>query len=116
MSGDLENFSVISTIPLYPPVLYKSYTLSFVVVTKPPYQINESGYASFGLKLEIHFSNHSCRNGENIIHYEYDLYLPGEGQPSVKSFRQERLLIKTPPPEFRLKLLAGGAVSELNFS
>ena len=83
------------------------------VVTKPPYAIHESGYASFGLKLDIHFANKSCRNGENIIHYEYDLYLPGEGQPQVSSFRQERLLFKTTPPDFRARLLAGGAVSYL---
>jgi len=73
--------------------------------------ICESGYASFALKLEIHFSNETCHKGENVIHYEYDLYLPGDGQPPVKHFRQERLLFKNTPPEFRAKLKAGGAVS-----
>jgi len=77
-------------------------------VTKPPYRINESGYASFNLKLDVVF-----RNDEkpNYISYEYDLYLPGDGQPPVKHFRQERLLFKNTPLSFRTKLLRGGAVS-----
>lgn len=88
------------------------YIISYlIVVTSPPYMICESGYASFALKLEIHFSNETCHKGENVIHYEYDLYLPGDGQPPVKHFRQERLLFKNTPPEFRAKLKAGGAVS-----
>lgn len=46
----------------------------------------------------------------NLIEYEYDLVLPGEGQPPVKYFRQEKLIFRNTPEDFRQKLLRGGAV------
>lgn len=69
--------------------------------------ISEKGYASFGLTLEVVFQN-SVK--PNHLTYEYDLVLPGEGQPPVKYFRQEKLIFRNPPDDFRQKLLRGGAV------
>lgn len=70
--------------------------------------ISEKGYASFGLKLEIVFKNNDT---PNHIEYDYDLVLPGDGQPPVKYFRQEKLIFRNTPDDFRQKLLKGGAVS-----
>lgn len=79
-------------------------------MTKPPYHIHESGYASFGLKIDIIFRS-PVNPKERLIHYEYDLFLPGEGQPCVRNFKTNRVNFGNPSPAFRAMLLAGGAVS-----
>ena len=81
-----------------------------VELTEPPYHIHDSGYASFGLKIDVFFRT-PVNPKERQIHYEYDLFLPGVGQPTVSSFKTERLQFINPPPTFRAMLIAGGAVS-----
>ena len=95
----------------YMSITWKYYVFLITVeLTEPPYHIHDSGYASFGLKIDVFFRT-PVNPKERQIHYEYDLFLPGVGQPTVSSFKTERLQFINPPPTFRAMLIAGGAVS-----
>lgn len=78
------------------------------MVLEPPYEISETGYACFEMKIEVFFRN---REKPKSIVFDYDLFLE-LGRP-VNKVRREKLTIQNPPEDFLLKLLAGGAVSLL---
>ncbi|KAK7116678.1 hypothetical protein V1264_002313 [Littorina saxatilis] len=78
------------------------------VLSEPPYEVSESGYAGFVLSIEVYFRNkHPYRK----IRFEYDLFLNGEGAPPVNNCRIEKLKFRNPADDFRQKLMKAGAMS-----
>lgn len=82
--------------------------MSFTVLTKPPYEVKEYGYASFELPIDIFFRN---KEEPKKITYRYDLFLQPEAP--VHNTRREKLTFKNPAPEFKKKLLRAGGVSHV---
>nr|XP_046912820.1 protein AF-9-like [Dermatophagoides farinae] len=72
------------------------------VIKEPPYEIKESGYASFELPIEVYFRN---KEEPKKICFEYDLYI--ELAKPVANTRRERLTFQNPSIEFKKKLLKG---------
>ena len=82
-----------------------------LVIKEPPYQLNESGYASFEIPIEVYFRN---REEPKKISLEYDLFID-LGRPVTK-LKREKLTFLNPSADFKKKLLKGGAVSALFIS
>ena len=77
-------------------------------LSKPPFQIQESGYGSFELVVELFFK---CTAAEaSYARYTYDLALNHNHQPRTLC-RPERLLFRRPSSSFRRELIKGGGVS-----
>ena len=82
--------------------------LSLLVVIKlPPYKVEESGYGSFLLLIEIYFKN---KEEPKKVKFEYDLYLQLVGNPPVTNVRVEVLTFTDPVEDFKKKLLKGGGM------
>lgn len=75
------------------------------MVKEPPYEISQSGYASFELPIEVYFRNK--KEPKNMT-FEYDLYL--EMGRTVSNHLFEKLTFKNPSDDFRKRLLKGGGV------
>ena len=80
------------------------------VVKEPPYQVSESGYASFELPVEVYFKN---KEEPKKISFDYDLYLRLDD--AVSHSRREKLTFQNPSNDFKKKLLKAGGVSLLAF-
>lgn len=76
------------------------------VFKEPPYQLKESGYASFEIPIEVYFRN---REEPKKISFEYDLFLD-LGRPVTK-LKREKLTFQNPSADFKKKLLKGGGVN-----
>ncbi|KAH7644303.1 protein af-9-like [Dermatophagoides farinae] len=82
--------------------LHDSFPKPKRVIKEPPYEIKESGYASFELPIEVYFRN---KEEPKKICFEYDLYI--ELAKPVANTRRERLTFQNPSIEFKKKLLKG---------
>ena len=80
------------------------------VITEPPYEVSESGYAGFLLDIELYVKYKQIKG--RMIKFEYDLFLNGPGAPSVNNYRIEKLKFRNPSDDFRQHLAKAGAVSE----
>ena len=80
---------------------------SFLVIKLPPYKVEESGYGSFLLNIEIYFKN---KEEPKKVKFDYDLYLQLVGHPPVTNVRVEVLTFTDPVEDFKKKLLKGGGV------
>ena len=88
---------------------------SFItVVSNPPYELSECGYAGFLLPIEIYFKNKSQSNRK--IRFDYDLFLNGPGSPAINNVRLEKLKFRNPADDFKQKLINAGAVSSFILS
>ena len=81
--------------------------ISFAVVKDPPFRLEESGYGCFHLPVQVHFKN---KEEPKKVDFDYDLLLPGLGQPPVSNIRSEALTFKNPTDEFKRKVLKAGGV------
>ena len=79
---------------------------SRAVIKEPPYQLTETGYASFEIPIEVYFRN---KEEPKLLVFDYDLFLD-LGRPVYK-LKREKLTFQNPSPDFRKKLLKGGGVS-----
>ncbi len=69
--------------------------------------MEESGYGSFMLQIEIYFRN---KEEPKKVKFDYDLYLQLVGNPPVTNVRVEALTFSDPVEDFKKKLLKGGGV------
>ena len=76
-------------------------------IKDPPYKLDESGYGSFELKIEVCFKT---KDEPRRVHFTYDLFLPLNGLPPVTSVRTEALTFTHPTEDFMKKLVKGGGV------
>lgn len=88
-------------------ILHESFPKPKRSLTKPPYKIEERGYGSFNLPVEIHFRNKEVPRKHKL---DYDLFLQLVGMPPVNNTKVEALTFLNPAAEFEQKLLKGGAV------
>nr|SZF06487.1 protein AF-9-like [Psoroptes ovis] len=86
--------------------LHDSFPKPKRVIKEPPYEIKESGYASFELPIDVYFRN---KEEPKKLRFDYDLYI--ELDKPVINTRRERLTFQNPSAEFRKKLLKGRGVS-----
>ena len=100
------------TIGLVLPFLtFQLIDILFEVVKEPPYQVSESGYASFELPVEVYFKN---KEEPKKICFDYDLYLRLDD--AVSHSRREKLTFQNPSNDFKKKLLKAGGVTILSFT
>lgn len=83
------------------------FPFSILVIKLPPYKVEESGYGSFLLVIEIYFRN---KEEPKKVKFDYDLYLQLVGNPPVTNVRVEVLTFTDPVEDFKKKLLKGGGV------
>ena len=69
--------------------------------------MQESGYGSFILPIDIHFKN---KDEPKKVSFDYDLFLQVPGLPPVHNIRSEGLTFNNPTDEFKKKLLKGGGI------
>ena len=86
--------------------------MCITVVREPPYRVNEPGYGSFLLPIEIYFRH---REEPKKIIINYDMFLRLEDAPPVDHIRREKLTFQNPGESFRKKLLKAGGVSVFIF-
>ena len=79
------------------------YHFTPTVIKEPPYEITETGYASFDVIIEVFFRN---KAEPRSIRFLYDLYI--EMDKPVYKLRRERLTFKNPSKDFMKKLIMGG--------
>eukprot|EP00794_Sanderia_malayensis_P010220 gene10220-11269_t len=87
--------------------LHESFPKPKRVIKLPPYKVEESGYGSFILSIEIYFRN---KEEPKKVKFDYDLYLQLVGNPPVTNVRVEALTFSDPVEDFKKKLLKGGGV------
>jgi len=87
--------------------LHESFPKPKRVIKLPPYKVEESGYGSFLLNIEIYFRN---KEEPKKVKFDYDLYLQLVGNPPVTNVRVEVLTFTDPVEDFKKKLLKGGGV------
>ncbi|XP_065059758.1 protein AF-9-like [Rhopilema esculentum] len=87
--------------------LHESFPKPKRVIKLPPYKVEESGYGSFLLLIEIYFKN---KEEPKKVKFEYDLYLQLVGNPPVTNVRVEVLTFTDPVEDFKKKLLKGGGM------
>ena len=75
------------------------------MIKEPPYQISESGYASFDLPIYVYFRNR-LEPKSTILEYDMTIDLT---KPITK-FQREKLTFQNPSEEFKKKLLKGGGI------
>ena len=78
------------------------------MVKEPPYEVTESGWAGFQLKVDIFFKN---KEEPRKIEFDYDLFLNSADAPPVNHIRYEKLTFQNPVEEFRRRLVKAGGVS-----
>lgn len=83
-------------------------SLCVTAAKEPPYKLQESGYGSFILPIDIYFRN---KEEPRQIRFDYDLFLHLNGNPPVNHVRCELLTFQNPTDDFRQKLLKAGGVS-----
>ncbi|CAG2164715.1 unnamed protein product [Oppiella nova] len=83
--------------------LHESFPKPKRVLKEPPYQVQESGYASFELPIEVYFKN---KEEPKKISFDYDLYLRLDD--AVSHSRREKLTFQNPSNDFKKKLLKAG--------
>ncbi|XP_017481385.1 PREDICTED: protein AF-9-like, partial [Rhagoletis zephyria] len=83
--------------------LHNSFAKPKRVIKEPPYEITETGYASFDVIIEVFFRN---KAEPRSIRFLYDLYI--EMDKPVYKLRRERLTFKNPSKDFMKKLIMGG--------
>ena len=76
-------------------------------VKEPPYKLDECGYGSFELKIEVCFKT---RDEPRKVMFTYDLFLPLIGYPPVTNVRTEALTFTHPTEDFMKKLIKGGGL------
>jgi YEATS domain-containing protein 1/3 len=77
------------------------------VYKEPPYRIEEHGYGSFNLPIDVYFKN---KEEPKKVRIDYDLFLPAMGLPAIDNIRSEALKFINPPEEFKRKVLKSGGV------
>ena len=87
--------------------LHESFHKPKRAIKDPPYKLDESGYGSFELKIEVCFKT---KDEPRRVHFTYDLFLPLSGYPPVTSVRTEALTFTHPTEDFMRKLVKGGGV------
>ncbi|KAI2808002.1 Mllt3p [Blomia tropicalis] len=85
--------------------LHESFPKPKRVIKEPPYQISESGYASFDLPIYVYFRNR-LEPKSTILEYDMTIDLT---KPITK-FQREKLTFQNPSEEFKKKLLKGGGI------
>ena len=78
---------------------------AFAVIKEPPYKVEEHGYGSFSLPIDVYFKN---KEQPKTVRIEYDLFLPAFGNPTIHNNRTEALKFLNPPEEFKKKVLKAG--------
>ncbi|KAI6658566.1 Protein AF-9-like [Oopsacas minuta] len=87
--------------------LHESFSKSKRGVKDPPYQVKESGYGSFNMRIEVFFRNKDDLKSQL---FEYDLLLPNAQDPPINQLRSETLTFQTPNEEFKSRLIKGGGI------
>jgi YEATS domain-containing protein 1/3 len=88
--------------------LHSSFPKPKRVVKSPPFEVQESGFGSFDMVIDVYFKN---KDEPRMVRYTYDLILPTPEQQTLHAPRHEMLTFQNPPLEFCQKLvLAGGTV------
>lgn len=82
-----------------------NFLIFILVIKEPPYQISESGYASFDLPIYVYFRNR-LEPKSTILEYDMTIDLT---KPITK-FQREKLTFQNPSEEFKKKLLKGGGI------
>ena len=80
------------------------------VVSKPPYEVSESGYGSFECRIDVYFRNKGDPRKLTFMH-DLVLTLDRKSDPAVVA-RCEKLTFRSPSEEFTQRLLRAGGVSE----
>jgi len=88
--------------------IHESYSPNVIVRYKPPYELDNSGYAGFILRIAVHFKTEVPPKME----WPYDLFLHLKDLPPVCYTRLEQLSFTKPNKKFRNLLLAAGAKYE----
>ncbi|BFY97489.1 hypothetical protein BsWGS_00529 [Bradybaena similaris] len=89
--------------------LHKTFKSPVRVITEPPFQVTECGYAGFILPVEIYFKN---KQTPRKIVFEYDLFLNAVNSPPINNVRYEKLKFQNPTPEFKAKLIKAGGIEQ----
>ncbi|KAJ7384561.1 Protein AF-9 [Desmophyllum pertusum] len=76
----------------------------------PPYRVEEQGYGSFFLPVEVYFKN---KEEPRKLKFDYDLVLPALGSLPIDNIRSEALTFTNPTEEFRKKLVKGGGIASI---
>jgi len=85
--------------------LHESFHKPKRVVKEPPYEVKESGYASFTFPIDVYFKS---KDDPRKLQFTYDLTLNTSGP--VRVSHREKALFNNPSEEFRRKLIKGGGV------
>lgn len=75
---------------------------------EPPYEVRESGYASFTFPIEVYLKT---KEEPRKLDFIYDLSLNTSGP--IRQSQKEKRIFNNPSEEFRRKLIKGGGVSGL---
>lgn len=86
--------------------------LSVAVIKQPPYEVNESGYGSFEIIIEVHFRNKSEPRKAEI---KYDLWLATGSFDPVTNQHPEKMKFYDVPEDFANRLFKAGGVSIHHF-
>ena len=78
------------------------------VKKNPPYEVTEKGYGGFTVEVEVFFRT---KVDTRKVQFSYNLFLTMTNNPPCRFSRNEKVLFEEPSPDFRSKLLEGGAVS-----
>ncbi|XP_044218320.1 protein ENL-like isoform X2 [Thunnus albacares] len=87
--------------------LHEGYPEPKRVCKEPPYKVDESGSASFLIRIEVHFKN---KAQPKKVCFKYDLFLNPEDKSPIDHLRCEKLTFNNPTKEFRRKLIKAGGV------
>ncbi|CAG0915815.1 unnamed protein product [Notodromas monacha] len=77
------------------------------VVKEPPYELSESGYAGFLLKIELVFKTSLEPRSAK---FDLDLFFNSDPSMDANSIRPEKLTFQKPGEDFKRKLLPGGGL------
>ncbi|XP_071488663.1 protein AF-9-like [Diadema antillarum] len=91
--------------------MHESFPRPKRVVKEPPFEISESGYASFEMAIDVYFQN---KEEPKKVRFQYDLFLHMPKQPPVNHIRCEKLTFWNPTEDFRCKLLKAGGVGVID--
>ncbi|KAG8307033.1 Protein AF-9 [Homalodisca vitripennis] len=85
--------------------LHSSFPKPKRVVKEPPYEVRESGYASFAFPIEVYLKN---KDEPRKLDFMYDLSLNPSGP--IRTSQREKRIFNNPSEEFRRKLIRGGGL------
>ena len=83
--------------------------ISLTVCKDPPYRLQESGYGSFNLPIDVFFKTNAKEDARKH-QMNYDLSLQMIGLPPLNCTKIEALTFLNPSEEFERRLLKAGAV------